>query len=189
MDRDETGKVGKYYDALSRSYDELYSREQSLKHNLVNELLKGRRFRLALDVGCGTGVFLRSCSCYEEAVGIDLSREMLEKARQRRLKNVELVVGDACSLPIRDGQADLIVSISLAEANSTLPRMLAELERVAENQSVLALTVFNQQETILGLSSLEIESTTRLSERENLYLVRLNPDSKSEASQQLAGAL
>ncbi len=189
MDREDTGKVGEYYDALSRSYDELYGEEQSLKHNLVSELLKARRFRLALDVGCGTGVFLQSCRCYREAVGIDLSREMLERARRRGFKNVELIVGDACSLPIKDGQADLIVSISLAEANSTLPRMLAELERVAEKQSVLALTVFIQEENSSGLSSLEIESTTKLSERENLYLVRVNPDKRSEHSRQLAGAL
>lgn len=188
MDSHSTGRVEEYYDALSRSYDELYSKEQSLKHNSVSELLKGQRFRLALDIGCGTGAFLQSYPCYDEAVGIDISRQMLEKARQRRVKNVQLIVGDARSLPIKDGQADLVVSISLAENKPALPRMLAELQRVAQRQSVIALTVFNQSEDPLGFSSLDVESA-KLSERENLHLVRLNRDRKPELSRQLAGAL
>ena len=177
MDRDHKGKSAEYYNALSQSYDELYGEEQKLKNRLVVDLLIARRFRRILDIGCGTGAFLQAYPHYEEAVGIDLSREMLRKAREKNIRNVELIVGDASSLPIKDGSVDLIVSISVAEERSTLPRMVEEFERVAENQSTLALSVFSQGLSIES-SSLAIHFTTKLSERENLYLIRLNPAKK-----------
>ncbi len=189
LDKDDKGKVANYYNALSQSYDELYGEEQGLKNRLVGDLLKAIRFRRALDIGCGTGAFLQAYPHYQEAVGIDLSREMLRKAQEKKIRNVELIVGDASALPIRDGIADLIISISLAEAGSTLPRMLGELERVAEKQSTIALSIFNQQGYSLDPPSLTIQSTTKVSDRENLYLIRLNPGGKREPSRRLAGAL
>ena len=52
---------------------------------LANELMRlapGRRFRAALDLGCGTGlcgIMLKNCS--EQIIGVDLSSQMLAKAR------------------------------------------------------------------------------------------------------------
>lgn len=180
MNREDTGRIADYYNALSQSYDKLYGEEQRLKNRLVRDLLKQRRFKRALDIGCGTGGFLQDYSHYQEAVGIDLSQEMLRKAREKQIRNVELIVGDACHLPIRDGSADLIISISLAEAGPSLPRILGELERIAEKQSTLALSIFNEQGAFLESSSLAIESTTKLSERETLHLIQLNPVGKRE---------
>ena len=189
LDRDDMGRVAEFYNALSRSYDELYGEEQELKNRRVGDLLKGRTFTRALDIGCGTGAFFQSYPYYQEGVGIDISREMLRKAREKNIRNINLIVGDASSLPIRDGSADLIVSISLAEASSTLPIILGEFERVAEKQSTLALSIFNQQGVSLASSSLAIQSTTKLLERETLYLMQLNPGGKREPSERLASAL
>ena len=182
----DTGRVRDYYNTLSQSYDELYGEEQGLKNRLVRDLLKTRRFKRVLDVGCGTGAFLQDYLHYREAVGIDLSREMLRRAQEKKIRNLELIIGDASHLPIKAGSADLIISISLAEARSTLPRMLGELERIAEKQSTLVLSVFSYQGAFLESSSLAVESTTKLSERENLYLAKLNPGSKGETSRLLA---
>ena len=59
------------------------------------ELGPGRR---ALELGCGTGVFLeRVARCGAEIRGLDLSEDLLEKARERvsALKNVSLDRGNA----------------------------------------------------------------------------------------------
>ncbi len=165
-----------YYDALSRSYDELYGQEQAQKHGMIEELLKGRKFVLAVDVGCGTGIFLQQANrCYQTAIGIDLSREMLKKAQSRKTSKVHLIMADASSLPIKDGAADLLVSVSLTEAESTLPQILAELERIARKSTTLSLTVFQQPGTGGRLPSQKVEHWTKISARENLYIVQLNP--------------
>ncbi len=175
MDEEDTGRVVEYYDALSRSYDELYGQEQAPKHRMIQELLKGRRFVLAVDVGCGTGKFLLQAGCsFQTGIGIDLSWEMLKKAQSRKSPKVHLIMADASSLPIKNGAADLIVSVSLTEAESTLPKMLAELGRIAGRSTTLALTVFQQQGS-KQLQLLRVERWTKISDRENLYLVQLNP--------------
>ncbi len=77
------------------------------------ELRPGRR---ALELGCGTGVFLeRVAPCGAEIRGIDLSEDLLEKARARlaRFPNVALDHGDAEKLPYPDLSFDTVYGSSV----------------------------------------------------------------------------
>lgn len=48
-----------------------------------------------LDLGCGTGALLEFCSNrFKSSVGIDISKEMIERAHQKQLKNVTLLMED-----------------------------------------------------------------------------------------------
>lgn len=58
-----------------------------------------------LDIGCGTGITVRSlASRVERAVGIDISPSMIEYAREqtRGVTNVEFVVAESSELPFPD---------------------------------------------------------------------------------------
>jgi arsenite methyltransferase len=101
-----------------------------------------------LDVGCGTGFPVLelaqrlgpTCKVY----GIDPWETALaraeQKARSFNIQNVELKVGDAATMPYRDGQFDLIVS-NLGVNNFNDPeRVLRECWRVAKPAATIVLT-------------------------------------------------
>jgi SAM-dependent methyltransferase len=72
--------------------------------------LKGRTFQAALDVGCGEGRFSRILrSLGVRVVGIDPTRALLERARQRD-PDGEYMMAQAESLPFTAGTFDLVVS-------------------------------------------------------------------------------
>jgi SAM-dependent methyltransferase len=115
----------------------------------VGEVLDGLRPRpeVAVDVGCGTGTLLEAIAPRAgRTIGVDSSPRMLERARRRfdGREGVELRLGEAEHLPLRDGEAGLVVvsmtlhhlaepAAGLAEIARTTARggrlLLVELER------------------------------------------------------------
>jgi SAM-dependent methyltransferase len=72
--------------------------------------------RCALELGCGTGVFLeRVAACGATIHGVDLSTELLERARARvgGLPNVLLSRGNVESLPFRSESFDTVYGSSI----------------------------------------------------------------------------
>ncbi|MBI4909503.1 MAG: methyltransferase domain-containing protein [Acidobacteria bacterium] len=71
-----------------------------------------------LDIGCGAGMDLllagRRVGPGGRAVGIDMTDEMVERARNstvaRGMKHVEIRKGDATALPVADGSVDIVIS-------------------------------------------------------------------------------
>ena len=167
--KDGDKSVARWYDALSSSYDQLYDREQSLKHSLVLGLFGKSRFDMLIDIGCGTAVFLqRAQQNYVYALGVDVSRKMLERARNRRLRNVDLVQAASSFLPIKGETVDCTVSISTSKADENFPRMMADVGRVSRGRSTLAITFFQEPGSRpIGLD--ESGSITSISQRESLY--------------------
>lgn len=101
-----------------------------------------------LDVGCGTGFPLlelaqrlgQSCTI----VGLDPWHEAVERARQKAkawsISNVEIIDGDAMTMPFENSNFDLIVS-NLGINNLNDPgSALAECYRVLKSRGQIALT-------------------------------------------------
>ncbi|HKD99988.1 MAG TPA: class I SAM-dependent methyltransferase, partial [Planctomycetota bacterium] len=88
----------RYGYAFSRMFQEEWHRE------MLRDVPAGARS--ALDLGCGTGFFLRDVRrrC-PDAVGLDISFDMLGLARQEA-PGAAVAQGDAESLPFRDGAFD-----------------------------------------------------------------------------------
>jgi SAM-dependent methyltransferase len=90
-----------------------------------------RRFRRALDVGCGTGLSsVALLDLAEEVVGIDAARDMLRRAR--RPVGVRYVASGAEALPFLGARFDLIVacgSIDWVDRSRFLPRAAEALAR------------------------------------------------------------
>jgi ubiquinone/menaquinone biosynthesis C-methylase UbiE len=87
---------------------------------------------LAMELGCGTGIFLeRVAHSGARIVGIDLSAELLSKARGRLagIPNVALHRGNAEHLPYADSSFDVVYGSSVLH-HVDVDRGLAEVLRV-----------------------------------------------------------
>ena len=182
--------ITKWYDALSKNYDELYGEEQNKKHAKVQELLGNRAFKIIVDVGCGTGKLLGLISPRSQVgLGIDLSVEMLNIAKQRTKESgIQLVRADASHMPLQDHVADGVTSVSMTESGPVLKEHFNELSRIATKDATLIMTIFDDKDRISlkQLSETRIELVASLSNREQLYLLdmakhRVRASSESSA--------
>jgi ubiquinone/menaquinone biosynthesis C-methylase UbiE len=171
----DTETITKWYDALSKNYDELYGEEQNKKHAKLLELLGNREFKIIVDVGCGTGKLLGLISARSQVgLGIDLSVEMLNIAKQRTIDTgIQLVRADASHLPLQDHIADGVTSVSMTESGPVLEEHFNELSRIATKDATLVMTIFDDRNRTSWkqLNETRIELVVSLSDREQLYLL------------------
>ena len=101
----------------------------------VIDLARPRRGDLVLDVATGTGNTAFALAPYvRRVIGLDVTREMLDQARRiatdRRVINVDWVIGDAGHLPFQDGTFDLYVVRAAPHHFQDVDAVLAEAHRV-----------------------------------------------------------
>jgi ubiquinone/menaquinone biosynthesis C-methylase UbiE len=98
-----------------------------------------------LDVPVGTGRLLGFLRGADTVVGIDVSAEMLAKAREVQrshgMHQVELIKGDAISTGFRDAEFDTIFCFRLVHLlpPDVVPLLLAELSRICRGRVLLQL--------------------------------------------------
>lgn len=89
-----------------------------------------------LEVGVGTGLSLPLYPRYVRVTGIDVSAEMLAKARQRkqhdRLSNVELYEMDAEAMSFVDDSFDKVVAMYVASVVPHPEKLVDEMRRVCK---------------------------------------------------------
>ena len=109
-----------------------------------------------LEVGVGTGLSLPSYARRREIVGIDLSPEMLEKARERvaeeRLTNVTaLLEMDASELDFDDAAFDTVVAMYVMTVVPDPEKVMRELSRVCRpGGDVIIVNHFSAEEGMRG---------------------------------------
>ena len=134
-----------YYDEFSDWYERHRSRGY---HKLIDDLevdLVARYGRGAavLEAGCGTGLILERVGKFAgEAVGVDLSAGMLQKARSRRLRVVQ---GSVTALPFPDDRFDVVCSFKVLAHVEKIHDAVAELARVTRKGGYLLLEFYNPQ--------------------------------------------
>lgn len=180
MDANEERRVAECYDNLSHSYDELYGHEQSFKHKKVLDFICDKRFGILIDVGCGSGALLNhAVGFYDYAVGVDLSINMLRAARKKRSNKIEFVLATSRLLPMRDGVADCIVSISTLKSDLTLPANLRELRRLLKGEGLLTLSLFEEPGDPIPFDPSEGIQSSRISNRESMFFFPRQIDRKT----------
>jgi phosphatidylethanolamine/phosphatidyl-N-methylethanolamine N-methyltransferase len=125
------------YRRYAKVYDALFGPVLQPGRKAVMEALECRPGERVLEVGVGTGLSLPLYPPYVRVTGIDLSREMLEKARlrvgRRQLSNVEgLLEMDAEAMDFPDASFDKIVAMYVVSVVSQPARLLRELHRVCK---------------------------------------------------------
>ncbi len=118
----------------------------------INQLPKGR----VLEVGVGTGLSLPDYDPRHEIVGIDLSPEMLEKARERITEEgITNVTGlhemDAGNLEFATHSFDIVVAMFVMTVVPDPEKVMRELARVTKpGGQVMLVNHFSQEEGLRG---------------------------------------
>jgi SAM-dependent methyltransferase len=99
-----------------------------------------------LEVGCGSGVFLRAAADRGARVfGLDASPALVELARER-VPEADLVVGDLQSLPYDDDSFDLVAGFNAFFFADDMVAALREARRVARPGSPVVIQVWGAHE-------------------------------------------
>ncbi|MGM9922679.1 MAG: demethylmenaquinone methyltransferase [Bacillus sp. (in: firmicutes)] len=161
MQETKEEKVHKVFEKISQNYDKMnsvISFQQHIKwRNRTMKAMNVQKGAKALDVCCGTADWTIAMA---EAVGkdghvtgLDFSENMLsvgkDKVRDLQLKNVDLIHGNAMSLPFEDNSFDY-VTIGFGLRNvPDYQQVLEEMNRVLKPGG-LAVCLETSQPTMIG---------------------------------------
>lgn len=132
-----------YYDDFSTSYERergygYHQMLDDLEVRLTEEYARGAR---VLELGCGTGLILeRIAEVAKEAVGIDLSEGMAQRARERGL---DVHIGSVTDLPFEDESFDLTYSFKVLAHVPDIETAVREAVRVTRPGGHLLLELYN----------------------------------------------
>lgn len=121
-----------------------------------------RRGMNVLDVGCGTGDFLRLLAPIVspgKAVGLDLSETMIAEAVQRseaKLENVSFRVGSVLDLPFQDASFDRILATQLLLHVPEPDRALTEMKRVLAPSGLMCIAEIDWGTLVVETSNREL---------------------------------
>lgn len=156
-------QVEALFDSLALEYLQTRERQFSFiaQKRLVVEMLAGVRGRV-LEVGCGPAVMtLELAAMGLEVRGVDVSGEMIRRARQRMLghpleKRCQFAVGDIERLEFPDACFDAVVAMGVLEYLPSCAAALASTARVLKPGGVAVFTVPNRASAYhLGRSAYE----------------------------------
>ena len=124
-----------YRGRYARFYDAVFGPVLQPGRKAVVDALRCRPGDRVLEVGVGTGLSLPLYPASVNVTGIDVSREMLEKARERAkaLSNVgALLEMDAHAMGFPDESFDKVVAMYVVSVVENPARLLGELHRVCK---------------------------------------------------------
>jgi ubiquinone/menaquinone biosynthesis C-methylase UbiE len=134
--------IGAEFDSISEIYDSTRRAATEVELKAVSSELS--ECRTIIDVGVGTGRFAKPLSDLGfEIVGIDISRKMMLKARQKGVQN--LILADAHNIPFKDESFDASIIIHVLHLIPDWLNVVREMGRVTKNK-VAALLRNRQRE-------------------------------------------
>lgn len=124
--------VRQEYDRLADEYDTRWRRYIDASVQLAAEVIELQGQERVLDLACGTGqLAARLLARWPQLqiTGVDVSSQMLRRARARQLP-VHWLCGEAASLPLADEQFDVVACLSAFHYFRQPRRALVEMRRV-----------------------------------------------------------
>jgi len=147
--------VRKSYRRWAPVYDNTFGRFTTEGRRHAVEIINKRSGRV-LEVGVGTGLSLPYYGSHLEIVGIDLSPEMLEKAREKCAEDgLDNVTGlhemDAGDLKFQDSGFDTVVAMYTLTVVPEPAKVMRELARVCKvGGQVILVNHFSQEDGVRG---------------------------------------
>jgi phosphatidylethanolamine/phosphatidyl-N-methylethanolamine N-methyltransferase len=144
------------YRRYARIYDAVFGPVLQPGRRALLEALKLKPGDRVLEVGVGTGLSLPLYPRSVRLTGIDVSSEMLEKARdrvaRRRLENVEaLLEMDAEDMSFPDASFDKVVAMYVVSVVARPARLLEELHRVCRpDGEIFIVNHFRSENRFIG---------------------------------------
>jgi len=134
-----------FNEKVAKHYDQWYDTAKgSWAHRLEKELMVRvtdlKANRAILDVGCGTGTYLRFFSEKGmKPVGVDVSLPMLRVARQKVGQEIGLCLAKAEALPFKDNSFDVVTFITTLEFLEDPAKALLEAKRISKEKILLGV--------------------------------------------------
>jgi ubiquinone/menaquinone biosynthesis C-methylase UbiE len=127
------------YDLVAQDYDARYAASGPPGiESTLRDLTREARARSILEVGCGTGQWL-ACFPYDAKVfGVDLSTEMLQRARGCN-SHVQLIRAHANELPFHDNRFDFLYCIHALHHFDDPERFINDSIRLIHQGGTLAI--------------------------------------------------
>lgn len=126
-----------FFDKWSKTYDSVLVQFWMKKfHKLVfNEIKLSNGIKI-IDISCGTGELLKELNKKKSVglYGIDFSEKMLQKARQKLSKNVELRQADVHNLPFQDNYFDYVISTEAFHHYHDQKKSISEIVRITKEE-------------------------------------------------------
>lgn len=151
---DET-KVVHAYKRWAPVYDQTFGRITTEGRRQAVEIINQSSGRV-LELGVGTGLSLSTYSPHLEVVGIDISPDMLDKARERvASEGLEHVTGlyemDASALKFPDNSFDTVVAMYVMTVVPDPVSVMREICRVCKpGGQVMLLNHFSEEKGVRG---------------------------------------
>ena len=170
-------QITRAYAILSPMYDLLFDKIFHPGRVAAVQLLGIKPNDLVLEVGIGTGLNLPLYPPDCHLVGIDLSRQMLSKAREKvkeyGMNNVTLKVMDASKLEFPDAHFDHVLATYVISAVPEPIQVLREIKRVCKKKGhIVILNHFKSENPVVGtLEELVAPLCTRLGFKTDLKLM------------------
>jgi ubiquinone/menaquinone biosynthesis C-methylase UbiE len=158
---DQTSDPSFYARLLEETRAQLLDRARREPGVVFGPLELGPGLRV-LDVGCGTGDYLRMMAPFVDpgpAVGIDLSATLIARAQQRSAgdgTNLSFRVGDAYDLPFPDASFDRVVASQVLLHLADPWRAVAEMRRVLARAGLLSIGEWDWDSVCLAVTDREL---------------------------------
>ena len=162
----EADAVRRAYKRWAPIYDTTFGKIADAGRKQAVDLVNGLGGRV-LEVGVGTGISLPNYDAGVRVTGIDLSTDMLDKARKRIAKegldNIDDIIEmDAADLGFEDASFDVVVAMYVLTVVPDPGAVMAELNRVCRpGGDVIILNHFSSED---GMMRLVEKSMARFSE-------------------------
>jgi cytosine/adenosine deaminase-related metal-dependent hydrolase/ubiquinone/menaquinone biosynthesis C-methylase UbiE len=161
--------VGEAFRLWSEIYDDQLSPLLNLEERFLRTLLPDLNGLSVLDVGCGTGRWLRALALRKPGVlvGIDNSPAMLARAVSKCGTFSDLILGEATSLPVSDSSFDLVLASFVVSYIGDLDSFASELRRVTRTGARVFLSDLHPETSAacgwrrafrIGDSSIELDT-------------------------------
>ncbi len=148
--------IKRAYAMLSPVYDLIFDKIFYPGRVAAVDLLEIQAGSRVLEVGVGTGLNLPLYPRDAHITGIDISEEMLKKARERvaqfGMANVDLMVMDGSRLDFPDNSFDRVIATYVISAVPDPVKTLLEMRRVCKPSGHLViLNHFKSENAIIGM--------------------------------------
>lgn len=168
------GKVATWYDRTVGSAGHYY--HERVIFPKIKSLIQPQVSDRVLDIGCGQGVYARLLSANINYTGIDLSRELITKAKDMdKAKNHEYYVADATMpLPVAGDSYDYSVSILALQNMKNANAAIAEMAKALKVGGTMAIVLNHPAFRVPRQSSWEVDEHNQIEYRRiNRYMSEL----------------
>lgn len=140
QDNENRVKIAKSFGSASKSYD-VSARLQRFSGKHLMPWLPNRNDLTVLDLGSGTGFFTDLLAgTYDQVIGLDISTDMLDFAKEHRNKKILWLEADAHKIPLKDNSIDFIYSNLVIQWFEPLDEAITEMLRVLKPGGLLIFT-------------------------------------------------